>query len=76
MITDNRPQAERDFQRHMSRWGSDGYPVRKVGRGSRWIWDDCWGVKGPPVVYRTKRAAFEAVEAYLGILCDKAAGRL
>lgn len=73
-MTDNRTQAEKDFQRHITMFGSDGYPVQKYGRG--WHWIDFWGVKGAPTVYKTKRAAHEAIERYLDILCDKAAGRL
>ncbi len=74
--TDNRSQAEKDFHRHMMMWGSDGFPVQKLKSGRGWIWAEFWGVKGPPTVYKTKRAAFAAVEAYIGVLCDKAAGRL
>ena len=68
-------EAENNFQRHISRFGSKGYPVHKIG-SRRWIWADFWGVKGAPVVYRTKRAAVAAVELYLEILCDRSAGRI
>jgi len=66
--------AESDFLQHMGRFGSDGYPVKKV-QGSRWIWDECWGVKGAPTVYKTKRACVAAIERYLEVLIDKTAGR-
>ena len=69
-ISDN----ERQWLGHMTMWGSDGYPVRKVGRG--WIFDDFFGVKGTPTVYRTKRQATAAVEAFEGILIDAIAGRI
>jgi hypothetical protein len=36
-MTDQRTQAEKDFHRHVSMFGSDAYPVRKVGNG-KWIW--------------------------------------
>jgi len=48
---------------HVTRWGSDGYPVRKLGRG--WIVDQWRSVKGPPVVYKTKRAAVAQFDAWL-----------
>lgn len=67
-------EGENEFLRHMTRWGSDGYPVRKVGR--HWLWYEVFGVKGAPTCYATKKAACAAVEAYLGILRDKTAGRL
>ena len=56
--------AEGDFLAHMSRWGSDGYPIAKTGSG-RWIWREAFGVNGSPKVYRTKRDATAAVELYL-----------
>lgn len=65
---------ENDFQRHMSRWGSDGYPVRKIGRS--WQWVAFCGVKGAPTVYKTKRECVAAVEAFLAVLRNKSAGRL
>ena len=73
-LIQNLTQAESDFMTHMGRWGSDGYPVRKVGRN--WHWIEFWGVKGAPTVYKTKRDAVKAIEAYLDILRDKSAGRL
>lgn len=70
---DQRTDAERDFHGHMMMFGSAGYPIRKVGRV--WIWEDFWGVKGSPTTYKTKKAASEAVERFIHVLCDKAAGR-
>jgi hypothetical protein len=67
--------GENDFQRHMSMHGSAGYPIRKI-KGGRWIWQPFFGVKGAPVVYKTKREAVAAVEAFLYILRDKSAGRI
>jgi hypothetical protein len=70
-------EGEHNILRHISRWGSDAYPIRKVtGRTLRWVWDEMYGVKGPPVVYKTKQEAVEAFEGYLEILRAKLAGRL
>lgn len=65
---------EESFLRHMMRWGSDGYPVSKVGQS--WHWVDFRGCSGAPTVYKTKREAEVAVENYIDILIDKKAGRL
>jgi hypothetical protein len=64
---------EREWLNHMTRWGSDGYPIEKVKRG--WIWRDAFGCKGAPKVFRTRKEAHAAVERYEDILIDKAAGR-
>ena len=50
-------EAERATLTHWSRWGSDGYPVRKVGRG--------WHAEGFPTVFKTKRAAVAQWEQYI-----------
>jgi hypothetical protein len=49
---------------HVNMFGSDGYPVSKAGRG--WVWREAFGVNGSPIVYKTKRAAVAAFEAW----CD------
>jgi hypothetical protein len=67
--------AESDFLGHVTRFGSDGYPVHKC-RNGRWIWADFWGVKGAPTTYRTKRDCVQAIERYIDVLLDKHAGRL
>ncbi len=67
-------QGENEWLRHMNMFGSDGYPVRKTG--SRWMFERAFGVGGTPIVYKTKRAAIAACEAFYAILRDKAAGRL
>lgn len=61
--------AESDWLQHMTRFGSDGYPVRKVGRN--WQWVEFWGVRGAPTVYRTKREAVAACERYESILIER-----
>ncbi|MBF6570519.1 MAG: hypothetical protein IVW54_16755 [Candidatus Binataceae bacterium] len=60
---------------HVSRWGSDGYPVRKLG-ARRWTWGPWRTIAGPPTVYTRKRDAIESVEKYLDILRDAKAGRI
>lgn len=75
-MTDNdqRTSAEKDFHRHVGMFGSAAYPIRKVGNG-KWLWVEFWGVQGAPTVYKTKKAATAAIETYLRVLTDKAAGR-
>ena len=70
----NLTQAESDFLGHIMMFGSAGYPVQKVR--SSWQWVEFWGVKGPPITYKTKRDAVAAVERYIEILLDKNAGRV
>lgn len=55
------------------RYGSDGYPIRKLGR--RWTWGPVLGVRGLPNPVATKREAVRLFELYLEILRDKLAGR-
>lgn len=50
---------------HVGRWGSDGYPIDRVGR--KWHWRDWRSVRGAPVVYRAKRLATEAFEGWLDL---------
>lgn len=70
----NLTKPENDFLAHMSRYGRDGYPIQRLGR--KWQWTDFWGIKGAPVLYKTKRECTEAIERYLDILRSKAGGRL
>ena len=74
-FSSNLSDAENHFMQHIQRFGSDAYPIRKVGNG-KWIWTEFWGVEGAPTVYRTKREGFAAIERYLEVLLDKIAGRL
>jgi hypothetical protein len=48
---------------HWSRWGSDGYPVNKVGRG--------WHVDHFPTVFKTKKAAVAQWETYIDMLIER-----
>lgn len=50
-------------------WGSDSYPIQKQGRA--WIWRDWRGVKGTPVVYRTKRAAVAAFQGWIELALER-----
>jgi hypothetical protein len=59
---------------HISRWGSEGYPIHKLQRV--WVWGPIRGINGPPTVFKTKRAAVKSFERYLDILRDRLAGRI
>lgn len=68
MMMDHRPltEDERDLMKHITMFGSAGYPVKKLGsRG--WVWSYC-SIKGPPKVFKTKREATESFEAYYEIV--------
>lgn len=58
---------------HVTRWGLDGYPVKKLGRG--WTWN-YRTIQGPPVMFKTKREAVASFEAYYDVLLDALAGRI
>ena len=66
-------EDEKDILVHWSRWSSDGYPVKKLGRG--WTWD-YRGIKGPPKVFRTKREAVASFQAFIDVLLDAKVGRI
>jgi hypothetical protein len=68
-------EDEQAILNHWGRWGSDGYPVSRVG-SHHWTWGPWRSIQGPPVVFPTKRAAVASFEAYIAILIDKKAGRL
>lgn len=56
------------FLTHMSRYG--GYrPVHKYGR--KWGWVTFCGVGGSPTLYKTKRAAHQAVNQFIDSLMAK-----
>ena len=61
-------EDELALMNHIVRWGSDGYPIQKVK--SRWQWTQWRSVKGAPVVYKTKREATAAFEAFHNMLID------
>ncbi len=59
---------ERALVTHVSRFGSDGYPVRKLTKSRCWVWGDFRSVKGPPTTFKTKREAVASFEAFLDVL--------
>lgn len=67
-------EDERSLVDHVTRWGSDGYPIMRITRG--WSWGDWRSVQGPPTVFPTKREAVESFERYHEILLDALAGRI
>ncbi len=66
-------EDEKDLLTHWSRFGSDGYPIKKLGRG--WYWS-YRSIEGPPTIFRTKREAVRSFEAFVDILLDAKAGRI
>ena len=54
---------------HVCRWGSDGYPIQKIGR--EWSWGAVRSVKGHPCLFKTKREAIESFEAFYNTLLDR-----
>lgn len=64
-ITDD----ERALVRHCVRFGSDGYPVWKLGRG--WTYGPWRSVKGPPTIFNTRREATASFERFYEILLDE-----
>ncbi len=65
---------ERDLLTHVSRWGSDGYPVKRVG-SRHWSWSYRDSIN-TPAVYKTKREAVASFEAYHSMILDRLAGRV
>lgn len=73
MITRTLTEDEAALLQHIMLWGSDGYPIEKLGR--RWHWRKWRGIYGSPIVYKTKQAAIDAFERYHQVLLDVRAGR-
>lgn len=65
-------ESERALLVHLSRWGSDGYPIQRYAKGRKWSWGGFQGIKGPPTMFKTKREAIESFEVYYGILRELA----
>ena len=59
-------EDERHALRHNSMWGSDGYPIMKLGK--RWMVDSPLSAGLP--LQQTKRAAVQAWETSIRILVD------
>lgn len=62
-------EDERALMNHWSMWGSDGYPIQKLG--SRWTWGPWRSVQGPPTLFRTKREAVASFEAFIDVLREE-----
>lgn len=62
-------EGERELLKHVSMWGSDGYPIRRLG-SRHWGWGDAYGVKGPPTVFKTKREAVASFERFYDVLLE------
>jgi len=56
---------------HVDHFGSDGYPIRKVGR-YHWTWS--YRSKFGPGLLKTRKEAVRMFELHLDILRDKLAG--
>jgi hypothetical protein len=65
---------EHDLLNHISMWGSEGYPIKRVG-SRHWSWSYRDSIN-TPAVYKTKREAVASFEAYHSILLDRLAGRI
>lgn len=55
-------EDERALMQHITMWGSKGYPIERRGRG--WVWRSWRGVKGSPIVYKTRAEAVRAFEGW------------
>lgn len=58
-------EDERALNNHVLMFGSDGYPVRKVG-SRHWSWS--YRSLSSKLVFPTKRAAVESFEKYLEVI--------
>lgn len=54
---------------HITRWGSSGYPIERVGRS--WHWRNWRSVRGAPVSYRTKTEAVAAFEGWHDLALER-----
>ena len=63
-------EDERGLMTHISRWGSDGYPVHKVG-SKHWVWGPFRSINGAPVCFPTKKQAVESFEKYMDSLRER-----
>lgn len=67
-------EDERWLLNHVTMFGSDGYPIRKLDR--KWTWGPVRSVPGPPACWKTKREVVASFEAFLGVLRDALAGKI
>lgn len=54
---------------HVMRWGSQGYPIRKLQ--SKWIIDSWRSWKGFPTTYKTKKAAQAQFERWVDLANER-----
>ena len=66
--------GEHAWLKHMQRFGSAGYPVKRMGR--KWWVDQAFGAGGCPSPFKTKTEAIGFCDRYLQVLLDKLAGRM
>ena len=59
---------------HWAMYGSDGYPVMKIGR--EWQVLGQRGCGAFPTTFKSKREAFAAWEGFINTLCDYKSGRV
>jgi hypothetical protein len=67
-------EDERLLLNRLTMFGSDAYPISKLSGG--WCWGPVGTIKGPPVIFPTKRLAVASFEAFYQILLDAKAGRI
>lgn len=71
MLVEPLTDGEKRLMTHVSMFGSDGYPIRKLG--NRWIVDlEAYG-RNHPGMFLTKRAAVKAFESFEETLRDRSA---
>jgi hypothetical protein len=68
----NLSDDESSLLTHVMMWGSDGYPIKRLGHG--WTWN--YRSISHPKIFKTKREAIVSFEAFESILIDKTAGRI
>ncbi len=63
-------EDQRALKGHIIMWGSDGYAAALQKLKGGWVWS-FRSIKGPPTVFRTKKAAVASLEAYLATLRER-----
>jgi hypothetical protein len=54
---------------HIERWGSDGYPISRLGR--KWQIGSFRSWKGFPILFKTKTAAVKQFEAWHDLALER-----
>ncbi len=55
---------------HVQMYGSDGYPISKL-KGPKWLIGPYRDWQGFPIVFKTKRAAFERFELWITLALER-----